>query len=452
MSSTTAKVTVTENIRDLGPGKKSRYQVRWKVDGAAEKTAAFPTRKAARRHQARLLAAVDNGELFDRGTREPVSWNTTSAGPTVAEYTRDFLATHWATIKPRTRRADVEEAAAWLPALVSRDVADRETLYKMLTKALNPTVELTRAQEDLWKRFNSVSRPLSGVKREHMAHALMYCRTKLDGSPAAGTYGSRRRASMAQVLLDAVANDLLERNPLEHYREPKSTKATVKVEAAEVGEPWQVAAVFRVLAASRYLVLYALMFYAGLRPSEVVMVRWGDFVSLPVAGWGMLRLRSSASEAGRAYTDNGEVRQESGLKAREQGDVRMVPLPPVLVALLLALRPNRARRDAFVCAGRVKSKPVSGTTLDTTWKRARAAALPDADARLLYRGYSLRHSAASLWLGAGAPPAEIAKRLGHSVEMLLSVYADVLESHAALANTRIEKALDEALEVPESAA
>lgn len=442
--STTTKVTITEKIRDLGAGKPKRYQVRWKVDGAPEKTAAFPTLKGAKTHQRRLQTAQDNGELWDRETREPVSWAAGQKGPTIAGYTRDFLATHWPTMQPSTRRSDVEEPAAWLPALVTREIADRATLYPMLKKALNPSETLTLAEEDLWKRFVKVSMPLASVKRVHMAQALSFCRTKLDGTPAAGTYGNRRRASLGQILIDAVANEHLDRNPLENYREPKSVKASKKVDVSEVGDAAQVAAVFQVLASSRYLVLYALMYFAGLRPSEAVAVRWGDFLDLPETGWGMLRLKTAAPEAGKKYTDNGKSRQEGGLKHREQGTVRLVPLAPVLCELLLAARPNKARRAAYVCHGRTKDDMVSDSTLDTTWKAARDQALPDVDDRCLYRSYSLRHSAASLWLSIGVSPAEIAERLGHSVEMLLSTYADVLKSHAAGANKRIDEELESA--------
>ena len=39
------------------------------------------------------------------------------------------------------------------------------------------------------------------------------------------------------------------------------------------------------------------------------------------------------------------------------------------------------------------------------------------------RPYDLRHAALSLWLASGAPPAEIAARAGHSVRVLLTIYA-----------------------------
>jgi integrase len=39
------------------------------------------------------------------------------------------------------------------------------------------------------------------------------------------------------------------------------------------------------------------------------------------------------------------------------------------------------------------------------------------------RPYDLRHAALSLRLASGSPPAEIAARAGHSVHILLTVYA-----------------------------
>jgi integrase len=40
------------------------------------------------------------------------------------------------------------------------------------------------------------------------------------------------------------------------------------------------------------------------------------------------------------------------------------------------------------------------------------------------RPYDLSHAAASLWLTAGVPATEVARRLGHSVTVQLRVYAN----------------------------
>jgi hypothetical protein len=49
-----------------------------------------------------------------------------------------------------------------------------------------------------------------------------------------------------------------------------------------------------------------------------------------------------------------------------------------------------------------------------------------------------------LWLNAGVPAPEIAERAGHSVEVLLGVYAKCLDDGQAVANKRIDATLREA--------
>jgi integrase len=60
---------------------------------------------------------------------------------------------------------------------------------------------------------------------------------------------------------------------------------------------------------------------------------------------------------------------------------------------------------------------------------------------LARRPYDLRHAAVSLWLAAGVPLPRVAERAGHSVEVLLRVYAKCLDDGEAIANQRIDAAL-----------
>ena len=55
--------------------------------------------------------------------------------------------------------------------------------------------------------------------------------------------------------------------------------------------------------------------------------------------------------------------------------------------------------------------------------------------------YDLRHSAATMMLRAGVPAAEVARRLGHSVDVLLRVYAGVHNDERERSNALIEAAL-----------
>jgi integrase len=70
------------------------------------------------------------------------------------------------------------------------------------------------------------------------------------------------------------------------------------------------------------------------------------------------------------------------------------------------------------------------------------ALVPDQQASpLAARPYDLRHAAVSLWLNAGVPAPTVARRAGHSVEVLLRVYAACIDGEDELANTRISDAL-----------
>jgi hypothetical protein len=48
----------------------------------------------------------------------------------------------------------------------------------------------------------------------------------------------------------------------------------------------------------------------------------------------------------------------------------------------------------------------------------------------------------SLWLNAGVPATEVARRAGHGVAVLLKVYANCIDGQATPANQRISDALD----------
>jgi hypothetical protein len=49
----------------------------------------------------------------------------------------------------------------------------------------------------------------------------------------------------------------------------------------------------------------------------------------------------------------------------------------------------------------------------------------------------------SLWLNAGVPATEVARRAGHGIAVLLKVYANCIDGQAATANGRISDALND---------
>ena len=62
---------------------------------------------------------------------------------------------------------------------------------------------------------------------------------------------------------------------------------------------------------------------------------------------------------------------------------------------------------------------------------------------LARRVYDLRHACVSTWLNGGVPPAQVAEWAGHSVAVLLKVYAKCIDGQDQIAKRRIEDALRE---------
>lgn len=184
------------------------------------------------------------------------------------------------------------------------------------------------------------------------------------------------------------------------------------------------------------------MYYAGMRPAEVLALQ-KDSCILPESGWGRLDLTNSAPRAGADWTDDGSPRDQRGLKRRGQREMRSVPIPPELVGLL------RAHLEEWGAApdGRLfrsgRGGAIQDSVYSSVWRAARVAALTEAQVAspLARRPYDLRHAAVSLWLNAGVPATEVARRAGHGVAVMLAVYANCVDGREQVNNERISRAL-----------
>jgi integrase len=79
------------------------------------------------------------------------------------------------------------------------------------------------------------------------------------------------------------------------------------------------------------------------------------------------------------------------------------------------------------------------------WRKARQLGLSPEQAAspLASDPYDLRHAAVSTWLAAGLPPAEVAERAGHTVDVLLKVYAKVLDGQRETSNHKIDQLIND---------
>ena len=85
------------------------------------------------------------------------------------------------------------------------------------------------------------------------------------------------------------------------------------------------------------------------------------------------------------------------------------------------------------------------STYHRVWRKARQAALTAEEyaSPLARRPYDLRHAAVSTWLNAGVAPTQVAAWAGHSVAVLLQIYAKCVAGQEDAARRRIDAALGE---------
>jgi integrase len=272
---------------------------------------------------------------------------------------------------------------------------------------------------------------------------------KLDGTPAAPSVTNRRRKILHTALEYAVELALLDHNPIPALKW-KPPKAPHEVDRRRVVNPIQARTLLRAVGeqrgGDRLVGFFGCLYFAALRPEEAVSLTKQN-LSLPAKGWGELHIERAEPYAGKGWTDSGRNRDQRQLKQRARGEVRIIPCPPELTALLHKhIAEFGVQADGRLFVGERNDGELPTMTIVRMWKRARLAAFTTevAATPLAKTPYDLRHAAVSTWLNGGVPPTTVAEWAGHSVEVLLKIYAKCLDGGDAMIRRRVQEALGHA--------
>jgi integrase len=429
------------------------WQVRWQVAGRPRaNTRTFASKLAAESRRAEIVTAVRKGEAFDVESGLPLSeWRAlprpVPAPPPVRTWlavARDYVDAKWSEHQaPGTRRTIAEVLGTVTPALF--DEPPPKALAGLIREALAGWVFVTGKRTTLgpdgryvenepptaWAEvlawMEAHSRPVADLAKPDVTRAALVALShRLDGRQAAANTISRRRMYFGQVLSFAVARGDLETNPLPGVQWTPPRKVEV-VDRRVVVDHRRARRLLAAVAEIRpdLEAFFACIYYAATRPGETNELNI-EQLTLPETGWGEAALEGNNPEVSARWSDEPDKpRQARQLKHREKGEVRPVPLHPDLVALLR----QHIERFGVAPDGRIFQSatggPVRMSTYLTVWRRARLQALTPAEAAspLARRPYDLRHAAVSRWLNAGVPPTQVAEWAGHSVRVLLTVYA-----------------------------
>jgi integrase len=439
------------NIIAVKGVRRTTYKVPWVVAGRRH-SRNFQTRALADSFRSRLVTAARSGEGFDPESGLPESMVDTT-GPTWYAHACAYVAMKWPRASAKQRKSIAESLATVTPALAEDQ--DGRPDPALLNRALYGWAFNVRKREagpppeDVAEALAWVERtslPIEELKNAVvMRRALDALALRQDGKPAAATTISRKRAVFSNALRYAVELDLLPENPLRKIQWTAPATAE-QVDRRAVPNPETVRALLRVVKdeGRKDLVgFFACLYFAALRPSEALRLRDIDCELPDTSGaWGRIILTGASSRGGGDWTDDGEAYEHRGLKHRAAETVRIVPIPPELVAILRAHiaefgtapdgRLFRGRNDGTLSSQYVK-----------VWRAARKRVLTPAqvESPLARRPYDLRHGGVSLWLNAGVPATDVAERAGHTVAVLLRVYAKCIDGQTDEINRRIERAL-----------
>jgi integrase len=284
--------------------------------------------------------------------------------------------------------------------------------------------------------------------------ALDQLKVTRDGRKAAETYFRRRRSVLVNLIGYAIESGELDANPLARLNE-KIPKTSGAIDRSVVFNPAQAAEMLAAISyvgsyhrarGRRLVVFFAMLFYAMLRPEEALNVHDYECV-LPddPSVWGIMRLAKTKPTAGRRWTDSGEIHDTRGLKARSESDVRRVPIPPVLVAIIRAhLAEFGTAPDGRIVTNERGGIPVA-STYTRVWREARPLAFTPAQlaSGFAENPYDNRHAGISVMLNAGVDATDVAERAGNSAEVIHRVYGHRTAGRDQINNLKVEAFLAE---------
>lgn len=221
---------------------------------------------------------------------------------------------------------------------------------------------------------------------------------------------TRALATLRSVLAFAVADGRVQQNVAASVRKPTSGRARREGQALTLAELHSLTAACK----GPYRDVVPVLALAGLRWAELAGLQVGDRVSVPGPGLRLRRAVLASRGGGALYVDT-----------LKNNRARTVPLVDELVPIVDRWSAGKA------AAAWLFDAPAGGPLRESNWKRSvgwRAAKV--AAGVLDVRVHDLRHTAASLWLGAGADPKVVQRVLGHaSAAMTMDLYGHMVDAN-----------------------
>lgn len=220
----------------------------------------------------------------------------------------------------------------------------------------------------------------------------------------------RALATLRSIFAFAVADARVQHNVAASVRKPTSGRTRREGQALTLEELRRLTDACQ----GRYRDVVPVLALAGLRWGELAGLQVGDRVSVPGPGLRLRRAVLAGGGGGALYVDT--------LKNNRARTVPLVvDLVPIVDSWSSGKAPNAWLFDA----------PGHGPLRESNWKRSVGWSVAMAAAGLQgFRVHDLRHTAASVWLAAGADPKVVQRVLGHaSAAMTMDLYGHMVDTN-----------------------
>jgi integrase len=478
MEAVTYDVRIWKKFEVYKGKRKTTHTVRWRV-GAKTFREPHSTAAMADSFRSELVAATNRGEAFSLTTGRPSSWKD----PAEAEkdkaaevswfsFVCDYVDAHWG-VSASHRLDRAKYLAKATVALVDNESPGRpcDDLLRtaMRNWALNKVHRNRERPPEIdkalaWLKEHTL--PVQRLSDPAVARQVLTEVTSKLPENGGGSLGAKSAVKSKRILshcLDfAVERRHLDANPVSFHRNPAGAikwtppKVNNLIDERSVPDPALARKLLDAVASENrsgplLRPFFAVMYFAALRPEEAVNLLWSD-VKLPTFtrdeetdewvapedAWGEITVREVAPDVGRRWTDSGRQRDTRPPKGRAEGETRPVPCLPLLSRILWEHGQREEKGPGGLVFFGERGRQLATSTYSKAWRKARRAALgrDQLDTPLARRPYDLRSACVSTWLNEGIDPPQVAKWAGHSVDVLLRVYARCLEGREQEARRR----------------
>ena len=427
------------------------YIVKWRVEGR-DKSNAFYTKREAEDRKRKLERAKEDGLVFSSSTGLPLEWSLGKLSFTdvVAEMSKLKLKS-WEARSATSFGDAISASVAYLVQPKFRNQYTRQLKVKVaqdyIAKNKGTPLPPNQEEQEVIDYYSKYSLRLNEIDSTTIENLLEHLGTKLDGTTASNAYYRRRHQALNQVLEYAYKKKYLIENPL--------IRAVYKLETDDnevlvddVLDPAQCRLITAKMLARGSkqdphlpLAIYtftSISWLAGLRPSEVAGLKAGD---IKIGKTSQITVKQAAVSIKKSATPNNQTFVEKGIKGRNSGQKRVVPINSELEKILVPFIANLSKGDYLFTEPAKKNpfplgykkKPISTDLVASWFEDAR----PSKDFTL----YDLRHTNATILIYSGYNVIEVAKRLGHSPAVCLKYYTHVFRQAEGVTTEKEDKFL-----------